>query len=142
MDVNVLPHQPSLSPLLRARYKNGASVMQPSSALQTFARSLSGVNQQPICRPKGPINGCSAKIGSAEADQACFRPHSRYFFLIKKVTLAGRRASPRSGPGAPPAPLGFGLGPIATQPRRAGPRAHNLALPGPHPGALSIPGLL
>ena len=40
---------------------------------------------------------------------------------------AGRRPAPRSGPGAPPAPLGFGLGPIATQPRRAGPRAHDLA---------------
>jgi hypothetical protein len=63
MDVNVLPHWPSPSPFLRAKCKNGASVTQLGSALLTFARSLSGVHQQPICRPTNPINGCSAKIG-------------------------------------------------------------------------------
>ena len=60
------------------------------------------------------------------------------FFRVKKQPQAGRRACPRTGPGVPPAALGFDLGPIAPWFRRAGPCAHNLApaRPSPHRGLI------
>jgi hypothetical protein len=132
---------------VRARYKNGTSVTQPSSALLTPARSLSDVHHQPICSSMGPINGSSAKIGPVGASQACFRSHSIYIFLDKKsnrrLAAAPLRAAgpgphqpprasvwaqlrPSSG-GRAPAPTTWHLAPPAPRPAGGSFQEHNQA---------------